>query len=713
MKPRLASYFATISLFGFLLTAANLGAQTVAYRQTNLTSNLPNVANNIFLQLVNPWGIAFLPGEPFFVADNAVGRASSHDAAGIGVVPGGFTLPNADQTGFDTPTGIVADQNSSFGNSGLIKPFLLVTDQGTVFTWGPDARGDLPPAGTLVIHSASTGAVYKGVAILNSALTAPALAVPDFHGGFIDTFLPGFSPVALPGSFTDPNLPLGFAPFGIQVIGRQVFVTYAMQDTAKREPVFATGNGIVDIFDMDGNFVRRFATGGSLNAPWGVAQASASFGPFSNDILIGNAGDGTISALDPTTGHFIGKLSDGDGKELTQIGLHGLAFRADGFGDANTLYFTSQVSSKRDGLFGAITTGLVSTTRVSVPTTPTVAPVTISVGVSAGAGNPGTPTGSVEVRDGDVVLANPALSDGVATFTTTLTGVGSHAIAARYRGDATFLPSSAVTDAQVTGLATTLTLTAPAHATPGAAITLTASVSSSGGIPTGQIVFHDGFTDLGSSPLNAVGVAVLSDDTLVSGVHSLTASYAGDDKFSASTSAAVSIDIANPDFSLATSPTTASVVAGQSTQFVVTVSPVGGFANDVTLSCLPATGITCAFSRATVATAHGAANANLTVTTSSLVAAHAVTFPSLIRFWAFLLAVAGIGLANSRHGQVRNTRVPLPSAIAAAALAVFSLLAVGCGGAAGNPANHHAASIVVTAQSGVISHSTTVNVTVQ
>jgi hypothetical protein len=242
---------------------------------------------------------------------------------------------------------------------------------------------------------------------------------------------------------------------------------------------------------------------------------------------------------------------------------------------------------------------------------------------------------------------------------------------------------------------------------------LTASVTSSGGIPTGQIVFHDGTTDLGSSSLNAVGVAVLRNDTLASGVHSLTASYAGDDKFSASTSAAVSIDIANPDFSLATSPTSASVVAGQSTQFVVTVSPVGGFANDVTLSCSPATGITCAFSPATVATAHGAANANLTVTTSSLVAAHAVTLPSVIRFWAFLLAVAGIGLANSRHRQVRNIRVPLPSATAAAALAVFSLLAVGCGGAAGNPSNHHAASIVVTAQSGVISHSTTVSVTVQ
>jgi uncharacterized protein (TIGR03118 family) len=710
VKPRISSYLATIFLFGSLLPAANLDAQTVAYRQTNLASNLPNVANNVSPQLVDPWGIAFLPGQPFFIADHAVGRASSHVATGIGVVPGGFTLPNADQTGFDTPTGIVADQNSSFGNSGLIQPFILVTDQGTVFTWGPDARGDLPPAGTLVINSASTGAVYKGVVLLNSSLTAPALAVTDFHGGFIDTFLPGFSPVALPGSFTDPNLPLGYAPFGIQVIGRHVFVTYAVQDAAKRDPVFAPGNGIVDIFDMDGNFERRFATGGSLNTPWGVAQASASFGPFSNDILIGNVGDGTIGAFDPATGHFLGKLSDGDGKELTEIGLHGLAFRADGFGDANTLYFTSEVGSKRDGLFGAIAAGLVSTTTVSVPTTPAEAPVTIAVDVSAGPGNPGTPTGSVEVRDGNVVLANPALSDGVATFTATLTGVGSHAIAARYRGDATFLPSSSQTEAQVTGLATALTLTAPANASLGAAITLTASVTSSGGIPTGQTVFHDGNTSLGSSLLNDSGVAVLRTDTLASGVHSLTASYAGDEKFSASTSRAVSIDIASPDFSLAASPATATVTAGQSAQFVVTVSPLGGFLDNVTLSCSPAAGITCAFNPATVSTGKGAASANLRVATSAQVAARGVGSPALLRIYGILVVIIGLSFANWRGAGLKNNRVPIA---AAAAVAAVSFLAGGCGGYGGKPPAPHSASIAVTAQSGAISHSTTVNVTVR
>src|SRR5207253_7244883 len=195
----------------------------------------------------------------------------------------------------------------------------------------PDAQGNIPPAATLVVNHTSAGAVYKGVAILNSSLTAPALAVTDFHGGFIETFLPGFSPVALPGSFTDPNLPTGFAPFGIQVIGSDVFVSYAVQDATKHDPVVGLGNGIVSIFAMEGKFVRRFATGGTLNDPWGVTQASANFGPLSSDILIGNVGEGSISAFDPTSGQFVGQLLDGDGLALAEVGLHDLVFRADGF----------------------------------------------------------------------------------------------------------------------------------------------------------------------------------------------------------------------------------------------------------------------------------------------------------------------------------------------------------------------------------------------
>jgi hypothetical protein len=134
VKHRIGLYFLSFFLFGFLLATTNATAQTVAYRQTNLASNLPDVASSISRDLVNPWGMAFLSGQPFFIADNKVGLVTSHDAKGSGVGAGGFTIPNAAGTGFDTPTGIVADQNSFFGGPSLVKPFILVTDQGTVFT---------------------------------------------------------------------------------------------------------------------------------------------------------------------------------------------------------------------------------------------------------------------------------------------------------------------------------------------------------------------------------------------------------------------------------------------------------------------------------------------------------------------------------------------------------------------------------------------------
>ena len=136
MKRRVALYFVPFFLCGFLFVADIVTAQTIASWQTNLASNLSNVADNVTPGLVDPWGIAFLSGQPFFLADNKVGRVTAHDASGVGVRAGSFTVPNSAGTGFDTPTGIVADQNSFFGSSSLVKRFILVTDQGTIFTWG-------------------------------------------------------------------------------------------------------------------------------------------------------------------------------------------------------------------------------------------------------------------------------------------------------------------------------------------------------------------------------------------------------------------------------------------------------------------------------------------------------------------------------------------------------------------------------------------------
>ena len=714
MKHKIVLYSASFFLFGFLLGATNATAQTIGYRQTNLASNLLNVANNVTPGLVNPWGITFLSGQPFFIADNKAGCVTSHDATGLGVLPGAFVVPNSAGTGFDHPTGIVADQNSSFGNTSLVQPFILVTEEGTVFTWGPDARGDLPQQATLVVNHSSQGAVYNGVAILNSSLTAPALAVTDFHGGFVETFLPGFSPVALPGSFTDPNLPAGYAPFGIQVIGRQVFVTYALQDDARHDPVVGAGNGIVSIFDMDGNFVRRFATAGALNAPWGITQASSNFGPFSNDILIGNAGDGNINAFDLTTGNFVGKLKDGDGHVIAKIGLHGLAFRSDGFGDPNTLYFTSEFQNAEDGLFGAVTTGLVSLTRVSAPDTPTNTSATMTATVAAALDNPGTPTGTVTFLDDTNRLGTATLANGLATLEAILTDVRNHSITAMYSGDGVFLSSSNTITVQVTGLATTTTLTAPPSAAPGSPVTLSAMVNSAGGTPTGQIEFLDGNTGLGTAPLDAAGIAILRINTLTPGAHSLTASYGGDGKFGSSTSAAVTTTIANADFSLGATPMNATVVAGQSTQFILTVTPAGGFADNVTFSCSPVSGITCTFNPATVTPSNGTASTNLTVTTSASVPRYGLLMPELIGPFALLVALALFSFVVWKGGKLRTARGSLLTTGAAVTIVALGLAIGGCGGYGSNTQpNRGTASIRVTAQSGTTSHTTTVSVTVQ
>jgi uncharacterized protein (TIGR03118 family) len=699
-------------LFGFLLGPTNSIGQTIAFRQTNLVSNVPNVANNVTPRLANPWGLAFLPGQPFFIAGNKDGHVTSFDATGLNVRPGAFAVPSPTGTGFDTPTGIVADQNSFFGSPSLIQPFIVVTEQGTIFTWGPDAQGDLPTNATEAAKRAS--AVYKGATILNSLLTAPILAVTDFRGGFVDTFLPGFAAVALPGSFTDPNLPAGYAPFGIQVIGQQVFVTYALQDSAKLDPIFGSGNGIVSIFDMDGNFVRRFTTGGALNAPWGVTQASGNFGPFSNDILIGNVGDGTINAFDPASGRFLGSLLDGDGFALAEVGLHALAFRADGFGDQDTLYFTSQFSDESNALFGAITAGLVSTIRISARDTAIDTSMTITANVAAGPGNPGVPSGTVTFLDGPNRLGTASLINGSAALDATFAVDGIHNITAQYSGDGVFLPSTGNIPLQVNGLATTLTLAAPANANPGSSVTLTATINSAGGIPTGQIEFHDGNTSVGTSTLDDTGVAFLRVGTLTVGAHSLTASYAGDGKFSASTSAAATINIANADFSLAASPASAAVIAGQSTQFMLTVTPAGGLSNAVTFSCLPVVGITCAFSPVSVTPANGAASTTLTVTTSATVSRYGLLAPTSLGPCYLLAAFVLFGIAIWRVKGVRILRTSVLTATAAGAIIALGLVIGGCSGY-GNGAqpNRGTASIIVTAQSGTISHSTTVTVTVQ
>ena len=708
------------ALLALLFAGGSTPAQTVAYRKASLASNVPNAADNITPALIDPWGISFLMRQPFFLADNGSGSLTVQDVTGVNLAPFRLGVPNP--AGPDHPTGIVADENSIFGGTSFVRPFLIVTEEGRIFAWGPDPRGDLPQEATILRDNANANAVYTAAAILDSRLHASTLAVANFHSGEIETFLPDLSPVALPGAFTDPTLPAGYAPFSIRVLGNQVFVSYALQDAMKHGPVPGAGNGIVSIFDVEGNFIRRFATGGVLNAPWAVAMAGANFGTFSNDILVSNLGDGTISAFNPATGDWLGTVNDGDGAPLVFDGLHDLVFRNDGLGDPNALFFTAGPNNGRDGLFGAITTGLVSVTTIAAPDAPTDSSVRMTTTVSAAPGNPGDPGGTVTFFDGARRLGTAALAAGAAELDAVLSGVGVHNLTAVYNGGATFLASTGRAQVQLTEQPTTVTLAAPADAAPGATILLTASVTSAGGIPTGQIIFRDGGTDLSTVVLDNAGAAALRINTLALGAHNLTAVYAGDGKFASGTSAAVAVSISNPDFSIQADSAAATVVAGQSAQFHVTVTPVAGFAGNVNFSCPTVTGITCAFSLPTVATGNGSATTTLTITTSANVPHFGLLPLSPIRpirpiGSAFLIGVMGLLLFLMwRCGGSDQSRRSVLVGAAVLLVATCVGLATGCGGGYGNnnvPSNRGTANVVVTATSGAISHSTIIRVTVQ
>jgi uncharacterized protein (TIGR03118 family) len=170
----------------------------------------------------------------------------------------------------------------------------------------------------------------------------------------------GFNPVS--AGFADPAIPPDYGPFGIQNLGGVIYVTYALQDADKHDDVAGVGHGFVNAFDTGGNLLRRVASRGPLNSPWGLALAPADFGAFGNDLLVGNFGDGRIHAFDPTQlsgqGGFQqrGPLHAADGAPIEIEGLWALAFGkgAPNNGPTNTLFFTAGPFDEQHGLFGTL-----------------------------------------------------------------------------------------------------------------------------------------------------------------------------------------------------------------------------------------------------------------------------------------------------------------------------------------------------------------------
>jgi uncharacterized protein (TIGR03118 family) len=350
-----------------------------AYSVEPLVSNLANEAATLDPVLQNAWGIAFSPaGGPFWVNDNSTGCATVYGGDGtrlslqVSIPLPGNVVPVSSCHAVDAtnsaspapaaPTGMIWNPSASFLVPGtkLAASFIFDTEDGTISAWA----GGLNPADNAVIAvdnsanpTAADGAVYKGL-VFGVNVKGAFLYATNFRAGTVDVFGPNgangqFTPATTDGGFLDPSIPAGYAPFGIQNIDGDLFVTYAKQDDAKHDDVAGEGHGFVDVFDTDGHLLRRFASRGRLNSPWGVARASFNFGRFSGKILIGNFGNGRIGVYD-NDGSFLEELRDSHGKVLVIDGLWDLVLGGGRTSSSDTLYFSAGPNAETNGLFGKI-----------------------------------------------------------------------------------------------------------------------------------------------------------------------------------------------------------------------------------------------------------------------------------------------------------------------------------------------------------------------
>lgn len=329
-----------------------------------------SVTSRVDANLQNPWGIAVGTGLPFWISDNnsnvttlysGTGEIETQQYTGSPSVP--ITIPASAAGVPANPTGQVFNGNGGFliatSKGQESAQFIFDGEGGTISAWAIDSGAAAVTAYDDGVANGSEHAVYKGLAI-GTVSGASYLYATDLHNAKIDVFDTNFSkPAAMQGKFVDPGLPAGFAPFGIAALGGQLYVTYAMQDTAKHDEVLGAGLGYVDIFDLSGNFVSRFASAGVLNAPWGIAQAPTGFGALAGDVLVGNFGDGTINAFaaqGAALASSVGPLQSASGTSLAFPGLWALVF---GNGDSDkpvtTLFYTAGFANQMDGVFGSIT----------------------------------------------------------------------------------------------------------------------------------------------------------------------------------------------------------------------------------------------------------------------------------------------------------------------------------------------------------------------
>ena len=327
-------------------------------------------AKTVDANLQNPWGIAVATGLPFWIADNNSNLATLYSGAGdvetqevTGSPTTGIAIPASAAAVQANPTGQVYNGSGSFliatskGQESAL--FLFDGEGGTIAGWAMDSGSTAVTAYDDGIGNGANHAVYKGLA-LGTVNGATFLYATDLHNNKVDVFDTSFAkPADMQGKFVDSTIPQGFVPFGISAIGNQLYVTYAKQDSAKHDEVTGAGLGYVDVFDLSGNLLNRFASTGALNAPWGIAVAPSGWGPLAGDVLIGNFGDGKINIFKPNGTQLatsVGPLKGSNGQSFAFPGLWSLVF---GNGDSDkpltTLFYTAGFATQTDGVLGSIT----------------------------------------------------------------------------------------------------------------------------------------------------------------------------------------------------------------------------------------------------------------------------------------------------------------------------------------------------------------------
>ncbi len=375
-------------------------AQVNSYKQTNLVSDTQGLAPVIDPNLVNPWGICIIPGDPFWISDNAspTGVTSLYNAAGM--IQGAFTIaPPAGSSNPATPTGCVGNPSGGFTLSGASSMFIFDTEDGTISGW-TGGTSSILAVDNSTKPTVATGAVYKGLALVTNS-TGSFLLATNFRSGQVEVYDNTFKPTLVlgPGAFNDPAPPAvptgsgspGYAPFGVHVITvnntSMVVVTYALQDTPMHDPLKIAGSGFVDLFSSTGTMLRRITADSHLNAPWGAVIPPAGFGgSLAGDLLVGNFGDGAINAYNFGTGAFIDQMKDSTGAPIINGSLWDMVFGAGGTetGDPNTMYMTAGLANEMHGLFAAITANATTTAPTgdfSIAASPST--LTISAGQPA------------------------------------------------------------------------------------------------------------------------------------------------------------------------------------------------------------------------------------------------------------------------------------------------------------------------------------------